>query len=50
MTEELDLFHYCALWAYVEAMQIDKHLDSDYVKRKAYRLYERELQREKADR
>lgn len=50
MKLELDLFHHCALWAYYEAMAIDKHLDSEYVKREAYKLYEREIQREKADR
>ena len=51
MTENnsLDLFHSCAAWAYWEAKceGASKHLDSEYVRKKAYKYYEEELRNER---
>ena len=38
-----DLFHCCAAWAYFEAMAEGKEGDSEFVRKRAYQLYEQEL-------
>ncbi len=40
-----DIFHDCALWAYYEAMKEGKQDDSEYVRKRAYALFEQDKSR-----
>lgn len=49
MTEELDLFHSCALAAFIDALPMDDG-HSERARRLAYQYYERELKNETRER